>query len=307
MKDNNSIIKVGFCVSYDWEMLKNSIPLIYKEADIICLGLDQNRRSWKGNKYKFDEAAFKALVKELDVDNKIDIYEDDFALSNLNSRENCNRQRMKIADRMGKGGWHIQIDSDEYFFDFKGFTKYLTKIHKNPTGNEKGFNVNVNLIPLIKKTEQGYLFVDFKEALPEAAPFATNRPNYERARHNGYFCNISPFYVIHETWARSDEDLLYKINNWGHSAEELEEKQTRISYYNLWQSLDEYNYQYIQDFHPAKANEWPSLSYCKGNNIKDVFNNIKKPKFPIGDITLKLYNTKVSGKLRQILGDPYKK
>lgn len=304
---NNKIIKAGFCVSYDYEMLKKSIPRIYKEADLICLAVDVNRKSWAGNKFEFDNEAFYSFIKEIDVDNKIDVYEDDFAIPTLNSRENCNRQRMLIAERMGKGGWHIQIDSDEYFFDFKGFVAYLKALNPNPTGDEKGMNVSVNWIPLIKKTKNGYLFVDFKDKIPENAPFATNRPNYERARHNGYFCNLSPFYVLHETWARSEDDLWFKINNWGHSAEELEEKQKRISYYNLWKNLDEYNYQYIYNFHPANATEWPLLGYCVGNSIQEIFSNLPQPKFPLDDLKLAVYNSKIGAKLRQQFGDPFKK
>jgi len=303
---NSKIIKVGFCVSYDYEMLKKSIPRIYKDADIICLAVDKNRKSWAGNKFDFDNEAFFSFIKEIDVDHKIDVYEEDFAIPTLNSRENCNRHRMLIAERMGKGGWHIQIDSDEYFFDFKGFTEYLKKIHPNPTGNEKGMNVNLSWIPLVKRTKNGFLFVDFGKKLPEDQPFATNRPNYERARTNGYYCNLSPFYVLHETWARSDNDLLFKINNWGHSAEELSQKEVRMSYYNFWKILDEHNYQYAHNFHPALGRNWPLLGYIAADSIEDVFIKMPQPKFPMNAFVLKLYNSKIGAKLRQILGDPFR-
>src|SRR5689334_5152113 len=110
-----TLIKVGFCVAYDWDMLKKSVPIIYPFADVICLSIDINRRSWNGQPYLFDEQAFRAWLTKIDVDNKIDLYEDDFALLNLSAMENDNRQRNLMAKRMKKGGWHIQIDSDEYF------------------------------------------------------------------------------------------------------------------------------------------------------------------------------------------------
>jgi hypothetical protein len=36
--------------------------------------------------------------------------------------ENETRERMMIAQRMGEGGWHVQVDSDEYFLDFGTFS-----------------------------------------------------------------------------------------------------------------------------------------------------------------------------------------
>src|SRR5690349_10266607 len=111
------MIKVGFCVSYDWVLLKRSLPRVYGQADKICLSIDKNRRSWTGTPYVFDEDAFRSWISSVDVQNKIDVYEDDFALSNLSAMENDTRQRNLMAKRLGKGGWHIQVDSDEYFLD----------------------------------------------------------------------------------------------------------------------------------------------------------------------------------------------
>lgn len=48
------IVKVGFCVSYDWELLKISLPRIYAHADLICLAVDKDRKSWMGNPYLFN-------------------------------------------------------------------------------------------------------------------------------------------------------------------------------------------------------------------------------------------------------------
>lgn len=288
----NSAIKVGVCVSYDWEMLKTSLPKVYTDADIICLGLDKDRHAWSCKPFEFDEAAFYAFVKELDVQGKVVIYEDDFSLPELNTRENCNRHRMLIADKMGQGGWHIQIDADEYYLDFKGFVQYLKELNPAPQPHQKPINVCCPFIPLIKKNTEGYLYVDFKDKLPEIIPMATNKPDYQRARQNGHFNHISPFYVIHETWARSDDELWYKINNWGHASEELTEKQKRLSYFNLWKSLDQYNYQYITNYHPAKAEVWPALAFAKAKNIDELILGFPNPKLPISDLQLKMKNSR---------------
>lgn len=37
------------------------------------------------------------------------------------------RQRNMMAKVMGEGGWHLQIDSDEYPIDFEKLTTFLRK------------------------------------------------------------------------------------------------------------------------------------------------------------------------------------
>jgi len=286
------MIKTGFCVSYDWEFLKNSLPRVYESSDVICLAIDKNRRSWSGEKYDIEDDKFYAFVESIDKDKKIILYEDDFSLSSLDSRGNCNRQRMMIANRLGIGGWHVQVDSDEYFLDFKGFTEYLIQLNPNPSGAEKPFNVLANWIPLIKKLDEGFLMVDFGGELPEMAPFATTCPNYERARHNGYFNRLSPFYVLHETWARGEAELWYKINNWGHASEELSAQEQKMSYFEWWKSLNVSNYQMAQNVHPANPPEWPALTLEKGANIDELIDHMKAPIFPLSSFRLAVRNNR---------------
>lgn len=288
MKAN--VIKVGFCVAYDWELLKTSIPRVYKGADIICLSIDKARKTWKGESYNFDEAAFRIFVSTIDTEKKIDVYEDDFSAPDLSAMQNDTRQRQLMADRMGKGGWHIQIDSDEHIINFAGCVRKLRKINPCPTGDEKPLNVCAFIIPLIKKVTNGYLMVDFKNQFPETLPLATTKPQYLRARNSGHFNKYISEFVIHETWARSDEDLWLKINNWGHSSEELDYEKKRISYYQLWRSLDEFNYQYVSNFHPAKAETWPAIKYSKAANTRELLDSFTEPKIPLNRFQLWMKN-----------------
>jgi len=269
-----SIIKVGFCAAYDWELLKNSVPPIYDYADIICISIDINRKSWSGSFYNIDYMAFYAWMKQIDVAHKIRIYEDDFSRPELTAMQNDNRQRSLMAEFMGKDGWHIQVDVDEYFLNFGGFVKYLKKLNSAPKHSDHPVNVTCNLIPLIKKLEQGYLYVDFDSLNYETVAFATNRPAYENARKNGYFNLLSNYFVLHETWARGEEQLWQKLNNWGHNTD----FKNKESYFNLWRALDNYNYQCIKDFHPLYPNNWPLLNYCAGQDIQELKGNLIKNK-----------------------------
>ena len=266
---SNPKIKVGFCVAYDWELLRNSIPRIYDYADEICLSLDKNRTSWSGKKYDFDDVAFKNFVTQIDKNNKIKIYEDNFYNPAKSPIENDNYQRNQMAAFMGKGGWHIQIDSDEYFLDFKGFVRYLNTFNLD----QKAFNICVNYISLIKKTPTGYLCTKNNNNKYEYMPMATNVPEYSNARRNGYFNVQSPFFAIHETWARSDDELWNKMNSWGHSNDFNKE-----SYYKLWQSLDADNAKYIHNFHPIEAPVWQLLQSVEAKNITEIIEYFTKHK-----------------------------
>ncbi|MEJ0054753.1 MAG: hypothetical protein WDN75_03365 [Bacteroidota bacterium] len=301
MAGNKKIIKTGFCVAYDWELLKKSIPRVYASSDVICLAIDINRKSWAGNKYDFNEEAFFSFVREMDVEKKIDIYQDDFALPTLDKRENCNRHRMLIAERMGAGGWHIQVDADEYFLDFDGFVNYLKRLNPAPLPSDKAINICCPFVPLIKRIHSGYLYVNFRGTLPEIIPMATNKPDYQRARQNGHFNLTSEYYVIHETWARDENELWYKINNWGHAAEELKENDKRLSYYNLWKSLDQNNYKYIKNFHPIIGAVWPALAFCESNNIEEFIDRMPKPHLPLSQFRLFLANNRNVARLKSIL------
>jgi len=291
MKKN--IFKVGFCVAYDWELLKKSVPRVYERADTICFSIDKNRKSWSGVSYVFDETAFQKFLLEVDVEKKIRVYEDDFALPNLSPIENDNRQRNLMGKYMGEGGWHIQIDSDEYFLDFKGFTEYLCSIHRNPLPTQKPINVSVGLIPLIKKLDTGYIYIQFDKNI-ETAPFATNQPIYRAARRNEHFNHIGPFIVIHETWARAEQELYHKIQNWGHRDDFNKE-----SYFKIWQSIDEYNYLYVKDFHPIEPSVWPALGYCKGSSIDEFITNFSVS-FPLSKFQLFLKNNRNIARLKHL-------
>ena len=117
-------IHIGFLLSYDYEKLKNSIPPVYEEADKIFIAVDHENRTWSGQKYYIDESFF-TWLKKFDKDNKIEIYKDDFYVPEISAIENDNRERHMLSLKMGIGNWLIQIDSDEYFLDFKKFVKEL--------------------------------------------------------------------------------------------------------------------------------------------------------------------------------------
>ncbi|NJL12532.1 MAG: hypothetical protein HC913_05720 [Microscillaceae bacterium] len=128
-------------------------------------------------------------------------------------------------------------------------------------------------------------------------PFATNRPDYHNARRNGHFNHLSPFFVLHETWARGEEELRRKINSWGHDNDFIDKE----SFFRLWQVLDDYNYRFIKNFHPLQGEVWPALDFCKGRTIEEFLDNFPPLRFPLSRFGLFLRNNRNMARLRQIL------
>lgn len=114
--NNKQNIKVGYLVSYDYQLMEYSLPTVYQCSDQIYLAIDKNRKTWRGNTYELPNTFFE-WIKGVDKENKIHIYEDSFYFSNISPMELETRERNLLANFMGSGGWHIQIDVDEYFLD----------------------------------------------------------------------------------------------------------------------------------------------------------------------------------------------
>jgi hypothetical protein len=287
-------IKIAFCVAYDWEYLRISLPLVYNHADKICLAVDKDRISWAGQPFAFDAAAFYRFTKEIDKDQKIDIYEDDFHLRELAPMQNEVRQRNKMAGRLGNGGWHIQLDTDEYFVNFAGFVKYLQN-----TSYNRPVNITCPWYTMYKQTPEGYLFI--KESNYnniEFIPVATMHPHYEYGRRNSYFNIRTDFVILHQSWARSENEILQKISNWGHK-----EDFDVMAYFDKWKALTGENYKEFNDFHPVVPGKWTELEYIPGKDVNALIRTLQiNPPFAIDKQKLQKDNSIWRSRIRTLMG-----
>ncbi|WP_146153475.1 hypothetical protein [Adhaeribacter arboris] len=178
-----------------------------------------------------------------------------------------------MAEFLGKeDGWHIQIDSDEYFIDFESFVSFLRKFK-----SDKKVNIRCPLINLYKFLPNGILWIKpktFKEI--EFANIATNYPNYESARINGYFNVQANFPILHQSWARSEQEIWGKLNSWGHSNEFEVAK-----YFKLWRDANSQNYKTYKNIHYLRAEAWPALEIqVKATTIQEAL-HLKTSDFPL--------------------------
>ncbi|MDX6188195.1 hypothetical protein SGQ83_02455 [Flavobacterium sp. Fl-318] len=259
-------IQIGYLVSYDYELLKKSIPIIYQDADTIFFAIDKKRLTWKGDSFFIEESFFQ-WIDNFDIENKIVIYEEDFYVPTLTTMECEIRERKMLSEKMGIGNWLIQIDSDEYFVNFKQFVYDLREYDsylENP--EKKPVQICAFLIMLYKYTDNGILYVD----KPQKAIFATNYPEYMFGRRTYgrqiYTNNI----VLHESLSRTEEDLRFKLKNWGHNAE------VDNGFLVKWLKVNENNYKEYRDFHYSKPKRCKKLAFFPTKTISEIKDIIRE-------------------------------
>ena len=99
-------IQVGYLVSYDYELLKNSLPTVYKDSDTIFLAIDKNRKTWKGDEIMINPTFF-TWLSTFDSENKVVLYEEEFYVSSLTTME-CEVRERKIAYCRADSGTRTQ-------------------------------------------------------------------------------------------------------------------------------------------------------------------------------------------------------
>lgn len=255
-----SKIKVGYVVSYDYDLLLLSIKQLYINVDKIYLAIDKERKTWSGNLFEIKDSFF-AKINKLDVNNKIEYYYDSFYVASLSPSECETRERNMLLKKMGRG-WLIQLDTDEYIYDFDKLSSYLNKYwYLTVFPKYTPIVFRGKLITLFKKIPEGYLYIDNDEKFS----FITNIPNYEACRANksirNYFINCT---VIHNSWGRSEDELLIKIKNWGHRDDFDTQK-----FFEFWEKLNYLNYSSYKNFHPIVPEVWNQLFFTKSKSVKD--------------------------------------
>lgn len=270
--DNSRPIKVGFLISYDYQLLKNALPLVYNQATVIALALDSQLKTWTGNDLLVDKNFF-AWLEEFDREKKIKIYRDKFYSESLSPMECETLERRKLADFMGLGGWHVQLDADEYFLNFGNFVRYLQVIDRKYSSAQP-IEIFAELLPLFKKDGKGYYIIETREKFP----VATNIPSYMKARNCGHKLQIqTSFGVVHQSWARSPNEIRQKIDNWGHTHDfDIE------GFYKLWATLDHFNYHELKNFHPMHSTLWPSLYYIESAGIESLLSILLQSELEMG-------------------------
>ena len=253
-------IKVGYLISYDYKMFFTSVKHLYNYVDKIYIAIDKEFKTWSGNTVEIPKSFFDD-VKKYDKKNKIEFYFEDFYIDKLTPIECETRERNMLLKKMGTG-WLIQLDVDEYVYDFKTISAYLNKYWY--------LTIFPKLTPLIlrgkwltlyRQLPSGYLYIENKERFS----FITNQSNYSYTRNNSniknHYTNID---VIHQSWARNENEIQLKIQNWGHRNDFNTQE-----YFNFWKGLNIDNYKKHKNIHPIVPEVWGELNYLPAVTIDD--------------------------------------
>ncbi len=255
---------MGYMIAYDYSYLKHSLPTVYEHAEKITIALDRNRKTFAGEEFDVDSSFF-SWLKKIDHANKITLYEDEFYVPGISTKDAEVRERNMLAKFMGEGGWHIQIDTDEYFVDFAKLVAAL----KNAEEKYKGKYVSFRLywVTIFKVVEEGYFIIDDTY---EAFALATNYPVYEQGRYNHSIENITLNQVVlHQSWGRSEGEIKKKLKNWSHS-----DDFDTAAYFEFWKSVNVVNYKYISNFHPLYPEYWRKLKLVKATSIRELIEDL---------------------------------
>ncbi len=250
---------IGFLVSYDFNLLKQSIPCVYAEADKIVLALDQQRLSFTGQPFYFDEA-FKDWIAEIDKDQKITWLEAPFYREGFSPFEAVMVMRNQLLQAMQPAEWYIQLDADEYFLDFRGFKHWLIS---QPFPQGQMVQVSVAWKTIFKKLNQGFLMIGGK---PEYITIATNVPiNTKERFHEEAQTFTAPFTLLHQSWARDESEVLQKINNWSHAQDF-----NGLKFFAFWEKCDNRNYKYFRNLHPLHGPNWQCIELVNAKDIPEL-------------------------------------
>ena len=70
--------------------------------------------------------------------------------------------------------------------------------------------------------------------------------------------------MIHQSWARSESEINFKIKNWGHKDAFDTEK-----FLTLWESLNSTSYKDFRNIHPLVPEVWNELQFLQSDSIED--------------------------------------
>jgi len=271
------MIKVGYLISYDYNYIFNSLKTTYNDSDRIYIAFDKDYLTWNGNKF-FIPYEFFDQIKSLDIENKIEFYLDSFYVQGMTTMEAETRERNMLAKKMGKG-WHIQLDTDEYIYDFKIIKKLFKKLWFINLFPFLNITFTSELITLYKKIDNGYLYIENGERVH----FLFNKPVFYKARTIQKSIRIfTGIKIIHQSWAREEVEILDKIKNWGHNNDF-----NTIEYFNKWKSLNSKNYLSYLNFHPIVPVVWKELKIIEKDTVEgfiDEYEFMNKQKLKISTL-----------------------
>lgn len=242
-------------IAYDYKFSYAAIMSYYDIADEIILAIDEDRISWAGKKYEFNENEFKEKIKDIDKDKKIKIIESNF---HQNIPIQNDTQERNFISKLCTGDYIIGIDSDEILLNSKEFLSWL-----NNQENLKS-DILCTWYTVYKSFGERFLITEPNET----TIIGTNLKGYYNkcrftSRNSAIFKPLlSPLKVLHFSWGRNKEDFVKKLKNWSHTGDFNIDK-----YITIWDEINLKNYKRHSNLHPLAVKDF--WKYLRETNLEE--------------------------------------
>lgn len=258
METNSNItpISVISLISYDAEYLPESIKAYYPYVNEIVLGLDKDRITWSNNKFTFDEDKLWSELQKIDKDDKIKVVEHNFHESKI-PLENDNFERNYLKSQCTYD-WILSIDADEVLVSPKSFFYKFCPI---VAPYRQKVDIAMTWLLPMKEFENDFLVI----ANPDHRWFKGDTQAVMSSKDKTFtYCRWtenrrvipSPLCSVHWSFCRTEENLLQKLSNFGHS-----DKTASDPFLNNWRIVNLDNYEALTNFKTSGYgnNQWPRL------------------------------------------------
>ncbi len=259
-------------ISYDANYLPGSIAKYYNYVDEIVLGLDENRITWSGNQFSFDENALWAELQRIDGDNKISVVEGNFHQASV-AIENDNYERNFLKAQCSND-FIISIDADEYLVNAKDFfynycpiyERYLNKLDACMTWAMPYKTIGDTTLVIVN--EDGTPFFGENQGVVTHKNNTYTYARWSNISADGSNRIISPLVSIHWSLCRTDKELHQKIHNIGHS-----DIVDRDPFYSIWKTVTLDNYQELRNFKTSGLGgaQWPALRAIPSKEVENFY------------------------------------
>ncbi len=259
----------AYVLAADPAWLEASIQSYYDIVEKIVVSYDRNKLGWTGRALPIDECIDRA--RSIDKDKKLELAPGDFAILSNAPMENETLQRRDALARSGDADWVLQLDTDEVVTQPASLYRRLAALPAStrcvrwpmrslfqraadgrylqvcsPSGGHVEEHFSIAVRP-------GTALVEARTTFEETAQFRSwslsrdtlFNPNSRLARSET---------MLHFSWVRSQEQMMRKLQSWGHSRDFDTDRYYREVWLRAateWRSL--------RDFHPLTPPSWPRL------------------------------------------------
>ena len=263
----------AYVLAADPAWLETSIQSYYDIVEKIVVSYDRNKVGWTGRALPIDECIDRA--KSVDKDKKMEFAPGNFAILSNSPMENETRQRREALAQAGEADWVLQLDTDEVVTKPSSLLKRLAALPASvscarwPMRSFFQRSVDGRYLEVCSRW-RGHMEEYFPIAVRSGATLFEARNTFKdtvtlRSRtfsieslSNASSRLARDETMLHFSWVRSQEQMLRKLQSWGHSRD----FDTERYYREIW-SRAPTEWSRLRDFHPLTPATWPALRRVK--------------------------------------------